>query len=223
MPRPDRVACALFDFDGVIVDSEPVGARRNVLVFQALGAPVTYEDMLELAGKYGRSEVPQIMARYGCDATFDDYLEKRREFEEAFGSIYLDPSLEVMPGAREALAALRAAGVRVGLVSTTRSCDILRALNRFGLVSAFDAVVCGDMVARRKPHPEPYLSGMSLLGATPDQTVVFDDSPTGIAAGVASGAYVFGFCGSTVEQDVSEACERLDTFASLTSWIGGLD
>lgn len=222
MSRPDRVTCALFDFDGVIVDSEPVAARRNAAVFRALGVPATYDDMLEMAGKHGPTEVPQIMARYGSTATFDDYLAKYREFERECGSIYLDPELDLMPGAREVLAALRVRGVRTGLVSTTQSVSILRALNRFGLVSSFDAVVCGDMVTRRKPDPEPYLTGMALLDAEPAATIVIDDSPTGIAAGMSSGAHVLGFCGSTVEQDVSAASERLDSFADLLPWVEGL-
>ncbi len=51
MARPEKIDCVLIDCDGVIVDSEPIGAERNVKVYHMLGVPVTYEDALTLCGK----------------------------------------------------------------------------------------------------------------------------------------------------------------------------
>ena len=220
MPRPRHIACALFDFDGVIVDSEPVGAERNVEVFASLGVKVTLEEMYGLVGKDGRRQIPETLARHGSDLGFEDYYDARDRSERERGSIYLDPRLKLMPGVRELLASLRAHGVRTGLVTTTQSRRMLEGLDRFRMISCFDAIVTGDMVTRRKPDPEPYQRAMALLDARPEQTVVFEDSPTGIAAGVASGAYTFGFGGSSVRLDTSAASEQLASFVGLDLFGG---
>lgn len=214
MPRPSHIECVLFDCDGVIVDSEPLAARRNLEIFHKLGAPVTYDDCLTLAGSSGIHDIPALFRKYGVDHTFEDFdavrLDRGRTAET-----YLDPGLRVYPGLRELLTTLRARGVKLGLVSTTKSDRILVLLNRFHLASCFDAIVTGDMVTRRKPDPEPYQKAMSLLDVAPENVVVFEDSTVGIAAGKATGAYVIGVCASEVRQDVSAADELLDSYVGF--------
>lgn len=215
MTRPARIDCVLFDCDGVLVDSEPPGARVNQRVFQSLGVPATYEDCLALAGTSG-SSIPPLAARYGVAVTLEDFVEAQRRLVEEGAlppEIYLAPEMRLMPGVRGLLGRLRACGVRCGLVSTTVSSRLLAMANRFGLASAFDVIVAGDMVERHKPDPEPYLAAMRWLGVSAERTVVVEDSPSGVAAGVASGAYVLGFSGSAeVRQDVSAADEPLASF-----------
>ena len=101
---------------------------------------------------------------------------------------------------------------RTGIVSSTRSQLILTALDRLHLVSQFDVVVCGDMVTRRKPDPEPYLRAAQLLGLAPGDCLVIEDSPAGIRAGKAAGCTVLGYTGSSIRQDVSAADLTLSDF-----------
>lgn len=215
MTRPERIDCVLFDCDGVLVDSEPSAARVNRAVFESLGVPATYEDCLALAGKSGAS-IPPVAARYGVTITLEDFVaahERLREEGTVPKEVYLAPDMRLMPGVRGLLGRLRAAGVRTGFVSTTVAPRLLAMANRFGVASAFDVIVSGDMVERHKPDPEPYLTAMRWLGVASEHAVVVEDSPSGVAAGVASGAYVLGFCGSAeVTQDVSAAHERLASF-----------
>ena len=78
-------------------------------------------------------------------------------------------------------------------------------------------VICGDMVSRRKPDPEPYREAMGRLGAAPEECIVIEDSPVGIQAGKAAGAAVIGFRGSGIHQDTSQADYQLDTFSDFFS------
>lgn len=213
MARPSHISCVLFDFDGVIVDSEPAAARRNIKIFDRLGVPVTYEDCIALAGCSGEVEIPQIFERYGSSHTLADFRDLY--LDPSIASTYADPELAVYEGLRELIGGLREQGVVTGLVSTSRSADIMRALNRFRLMGLFDVVVTGDLVSRRKPDPEPYLYAMELLGAKACETVVFEDSPTGIAAARAAGVYVMGVCVSQVKQDISGADEAVPTYVGL--------
>ncbi len=215
MQRPEKVDCVLFDCDGVLVDSEPVAAWRNVHAFEALGVPATHDDCMTLCGSDGVELVPKIAAKYGKAVTNVELKAKIAELRDEgklLRTVYLEPELELIEGVRELLCRLRAAGVKTGLVSTSLASHVLVLLNRFGLTALFDVIVTGDMVERRKPNPEPYLSAMEYLGTSPACSVVVEDSPTGIAAGVAAGAYVLGFTGSSVVQDISAAAEELASY-----------
>ncbi|MCI5949535.1 MAG: HAD family phosphatase [Coriobacteriaceae bacterium] len=218
MERPQKVDCVLFDCDGVLVDSEPVAARRNVKVFHMLDIPATYEDALTLCGCDGVAGIPAIAAKYGKEMDKERFEAKTTEARDNGilpRTIYIDPTLELNEGVRDLLVNLREKGVKCGLVSTTVAAHVLALLNRFGLVSLFDVIIAGDMVQNRKPNPEPYLTAMEILGTTPEHAVVVEDSPTGVAAGVASGAYVLGYTGSSVVQDVSAAAEVLASYAEF--------
>lgn len=217
MDRPTTIEAVLFDCDGVVSDTEPVSAEYNAQVYRALGAPVTAQDCLWLCGR-DIVDIPTVAARYGVTITPEDYINKAEEMRatgELPESPYLLPELQLMPGVCDFLSSLRAKGIKTGLVSTTRAPHILLLLNRFTLASAFDVIITGDQVAHKKPHPEPYLKAMAYLDVDPANTIVIDDSPTGIAAGVASGAYVLGFEGSEVVQDTSAAYERLTSYAEF--------
>jgi len=84
------------------------------------------------------------------------------------------------------------------------------------MTSLYDAIVCGDMVERFKPDPQPYQRAMGFLDADPARTVVFEDSPTGIASARAAGTYVIGYRGGSLSQDTSEADESIDTFEGFS-------
>ena len=216
MPRPERIDCVLFDCDGVLIDSEPIAARRNVVIFGELGIPATFDDCLTMCGQDGKTTIPAIGAKYGVEVSSEQFQAKKAECIER-GLIdkisYLNPEAATLPGIHDVLARLRAAGVLTGLVSTTVSSHILVGLDRFGLASSFDCIVTGDMVELHKPDPMPYTTAMEYLHVDPAHTVVVEDSPAGIRSGLAAGCYVLGYRGSRyVKQDVSAASEVLESY-----------
>jgi len=93
------------------------------------------------------------------------------------------------PGAVELLHAVRAAGLRTALVTSTARRLVEVALETLGREN-FDVVVCGDEVTTPKPDPEPYVTAAALLGVPIAACVAIEDSPTGLASAVASGAAV---------------------------------
>ena len=93
------------------------------------------------------------------------------------------------PGALELLTAVRAAGLPTALVTSTARRLVEVALNTLGREN-FDVVVVGDEVKAPKPDPEPYRTAAELLGVPIEDCVAIEDSPTGVASAVASGAAV---------------------------------
>ena len=97
--------------------------------------------------------------------------------------------VEWRPGAKELLAALRAEGVPLALVTATHRHLVDVALLTIG-ADNFDAVVAGDEVDRTKPHPMPYLTAARLVGATAPECVAVEDSPNGVRSARAAGCAV---------------------------------
>ena len=211
MTRPERIECVLFDFDGTLCDTEDKNIELVGEILRSMGAPVTNDDLVVLAGGDDRVTVPPILEKYGVAGTIDDYERER----DGCYRTYADGDLVLEPGARELVASLRARGVAVGLVSTTIARCIVTALDRLRALDLFDVVVCGDMVERRKPNPDPYLRALELLGVDASRAVVFEDSPTGIAAGHAAGCYVIAYDGCSLDQDLSTADEVISTYEGL--------
>jgi len=206
------IRCVLFDFDGVIADTEERNADYLAAALAHFGVRLTDADRSVLVGINDPSLLEALLKRAETPVTLEQLQAERARRGSA--ATPTDARAPPPPGGGrgEFLYALRAQGIRTGVVSSTRSQLILTALDRLHLVSQFDVVVCGDMVTRRKPDPEPYLRAAQLLGLAPDDCLVIEDSPAGIRAGKAAGCTVLGYTGSSIRQDVSAADFALSDF-----------
>lgn len=212
MARPETLGAVLFDFDGTLCDTERhnLALVREVLV--ELGVPVSDEELLSIAGGDDRVVIPPILERYGSPYDIEEY-ERRRD---GCYRTYSQASLVLEPGARELVSSLRGRGVAVALVSTTVARCVLTALDRLRALDLFDVVVTGDMVERRKPHPDPYLHALDLLGVGAGEAVAVEDSPAGIASAHAAGLHAIGYSGCSLGQDLSAADEVVDSYPGLS-------
>ncbi|MEU4422337.1 HAD family phosphatase [Actinoplanes sp. NPDC024001] len=176
----------LFDMDGTLVDSERVwGIALAELAVRAGG---TLSDSARLA------MVGSSMAR--SMQIFRDDLGQPDRPEAPDVTWLIDRVYELFadglvwrPGAAELLLAVRAAGIPTALVTSTGRRLVEVALKTIGAEN-FDAVVCGDEVEKPKPDPEPYRRAAELLGVRIERCVAIEDSPSGMASALASGAAV---------------------------------
>lgn len=213
MARPSDITAALFDFDGTLCATEEKNLELVGQILHDMGCDATEEELFSLCGGDDRVIIPPILARHGCTGSIEEYEERR----DGCYRTYAESDLELEPGARELICDLRARGVAVGLVSTTVARCILTALDRLRALDLFDVVVCGDMVSRRKPDPEPYQRALELLGVDdPARAVVFEDSDNGTASGRAAGCYVVGYASHAQMQRLEDADEIIDSFADFT-------
>ncbi|NUW41742.1 HAD family hydrolase [Nonomuraea rhodomycinica] len=176
---------ALFDMDGLLVDTEKVWLEIETAVMARLGAPWSAEHQAHLLGGSMERTVAYMLEVSGADvppATLWQWM-----VDGMVGA--LAEGVQVMPGAAELLDGLRAEGVPVALVTSSLK-DIADAVLKAVGRDRFDAVVTADDVTRTKPDPEPYLTAARLLGVSPVRCVVLEDSPTGVAAATAAGCAV---------------------------------
>jgi HAD superfamily hydrolase (TIGR01509 family) len=195
-------AAALFDNDGLTLDTETAWTRAEAALFARYGQTFTMDHKRELLGTAPAVSAAKLERMLGQPGpTLSDELY-------ALAIEEVGKTAEPMPGAVALLAALAQAGVPVGLVSNARRQFVEPALRAAGLHDAFAVVVTVDDVARPKPAPDAYLAAAVALGAEPAACAVLEDSPTGLAAGRAAGALTIGIpslSGVVLEADVIAA------------------
>jgi HAD superfamily hydrolase (TIGR01509 family) len=211
MSRPTDIACALFDFDGTLADTERYSMRILSTICRRFGVEPTIDDLGSIASSSGDKTIPALFERYGLTVSAEEFFAQWPDNSD----VYYELPLDVAPGAEELLGRLGSRGVRLCVVSTTEADRLEAALRRTGLRDYFDDVVGWEATERHKPEPDPYLEGMRRMGATAPYAVVFEDSPSGVRAARAAGAYVFGCHCLSTKFDVSRADELIDTFEGL--------
>ncbi|WP_353809922.1 HAD family hydrolase [Agromyces sp. SYSU T00194] len=180
-------AAVLWDMDGTLVDTEPYWIRAETELVESFGGTWTQEDALALVGS-GLWPSARILQGYGVDLPEDRIVHG---LTDQVRGLLASEGVPWQPGARELLQALRERGIRTALVTMSiRSMadDVVAAMG----FPAFDAIVTGDAVTHAKPHPEPYLRAAELLGVAIEDCLAVEDSPTGLAAAMASGAVTMG-------------------------------
>lgn len=169
-----------FDFDGVLIDSEPVhwDCWRQVLL--PLGFTLEWEFYRDHCIGIDDREMLRMMAGDRWPELFAEWPKKKQLFRARM--IDAPPFPPALPGMLDALTAQR---YRMAVVSSSSREEIEPLMERAGIRGYFDTVVGGGDVKLQKPHPEPYLLAATRLGV--QRAVVLEDSQAGQAAGRAAG------------------------------------
>jgi HAD superfamily hydrolase (TIGR01509 family) len=172
----------LFDMDGLLVDSEPIWFEVESSVMSRLGGSWDESDQAALVGGSLQRSLDYLLAKASRPVSRDVVAGWMVDgMVELLGT----RPLRVMPGARELLSEVAAAGVPYGLVTSSERPVMEAVLGRLSV--SFPITVCGDDVSNSKPDPEPYLLAAAKLGADPRRCVALEDSPNGVAAAEAAG------------------------------------
>ncbi|MFC4373866.1 HAD family hydrolase [Nocardia halotolerans] len=171
--------------DGTLLDSEKLWDVAVRELARAHGRELPDEVRHALIGAAGADALPMLFAGIGVTTTARVIAEAARFLDDRVAELMLGP-IPWRPGAEEALAMVRAAGLPSALVTNTK-----RSLAEYGLDTLgrdfFDLSVCGDEVARGKPAPDIYRRAAELLGVDPADCVAIEDSPTGALAAQGAG------------------------------------
>ena len=179
--RADGLDAVLWDMDGTLVDTEPYWMEAEHALVAAYGGVWTTADAHALVGNPLLVSAARLRER-GVDLPAGEIVEALQQHVVA----RVGQQLPWRPGARELLAQLVELRVRCALVTMSWT-PLAHAVLAHVPTGTFDAVVTGDQVTDGKPHPEPYLRAMELLGTTPSRCVAIEDSATGLASAEAAG------------------------------------
>ena len=225
----------VFDFDGVIVDSEPLHYRAFVRVAKSLGFEMSWEQYLNefvgyddrdafrviLTSVYGSVIPPDILAR----------LPKLIEDKAHAFELEVNQGIEAIPGSMELITEL-AGNMPIAISSGATQFDIRIILAKLGLDNVFDVTVTADDVAHSKPDPESYAKAVRLLAQkfpdqniTPQTALAIEDTAAGTCSSRSAGLQVLGLTttgSAALLCDAARVIPNLQgiTLSRLHKWFG---
>jgi sugar-phosphatase len=180
----NRLRAAVFDMDGLLVDSEPLWQQAEIEVFAAVGLGLDREDCWRTKGRRVDDTVAYWFSRRPWTGPPPAEIERRlvRRVEAL-----LRAAAVAKAGARHAVDFFRSRGFALGLASSSAPVLIDAVLERLGMRGDFSVTHSAVLEAEGKPHPAVYLSTLARLGVAPAQALALEDSSHGIAAAKAAG------------------------------------
>jgi len=193
---------AIFDMDGVLVDSEKFIAKAAQMMFAERGLKVQVEDFEPFVGMGENRYIGGVAEKYHHAG---DIVElKRRTYD-----IYLEiikGKLRPLPGVFEFVQQCRERGWKLAVASSADMRKVKGNLDEIGLgFDRFDAVISGEDVEHKKPAPDIFLLAAGQIGVKPSQCLVIEDAPSGVKAAKAAGAMCLGITSSFSKEELAGA------------------
>jgi HAD superfamily hydrolase (TIGR01509 family) len=209
---PAMIRAIVFDFDGLMCDTETPEYRAWCEVFESHGSDLSLEVWGALIGKPNSGFDPCTHLETAIGRAIDR-IEVRRTQRAKFAEHAR--GLPLLPGVERIIAEAVELGVKVGLASSSSHDWVDSHLARTGVLDHFDALICREDTAEHKPHPAPYLKAAAALGVQPREAIAFEDSPHGLAAAKAAGMFTVAVPNPlTARLDTSAAHLRLESLAA---------
>ena len=179
----------IFDLDGVLTDTAEYHYRGWKRLAEGYGIPFTREDNEALRGIPRRESLLLILkGRKYSEEQILEMMERKNNYYLEF--IKEITPRDLLPGARELLEEIRAAGLKSALGSASKNAQ--EVVERLGIANLLDAIADGHSVERQKPAPDLFLHAAAQLELNPSECVVIEDAAAGIEAARAGGFHSIG-------------------------------
>jgi HAD superfamily hydrolase (TIGR01509 family) len=188
VPNADDPCLAIFDHDGVLVDSLEFHQCAWAELGRRTGLPLTPEF---IHATFGMTN-PSIFRKLLGDAIEDSEIARLGELKEVCYRDEARGKIVLMPGVAELLDALSASGVLLAIGSSGVRANLELTVESCGLAGRFAAIASLEDIHRGKPDPEVFLVAARKAGVAPARCAVFEDAPVGIQAAKAAGMYAVG-------------------------------
>ncbi len=207
------IRALVFDFDGLILDTEEPVYRSWLEVYQAHGEELPFEKWVQIIGSTTAGFHPQYhleerLGRPLPQEVLDRRIGRRTELVLANA---------LLPGVVQHLDAARELGLKLGVASSSTADWVRGHLARLGILDRFECLRCRDHVPNAKPDPDLYLAVLECLGVRPQDAVAIEDSPHGVTAAKRAGMRCVAVPNSiTAKLDLTHADVTLTSLADLT-------
>lgn len=201
MPSSNGALLAIFDHDGVLVDSLELHQNAWTEYGRRSGLPITPEFIHQTFGMTN----PSILRLLSGAAMSEDEIARHSAHKEACYREIAAGKIALMDGVREVLDTLTAHGVRLAIGSSGERANLELTVRECGLEGRFAAIVALEDITRGKPDPQVFLVASARSGVEPARSIVFEDAPVGIQGAKAAGMYAVGLTTSHPAQALRDA------------------
>lgn len=207
------IRALVFDFDGLILDTEEPVYRSWLEVYQAHGEDLPFDRWVQIvgsttAGFHPQHHLEERLGRSLPDEVLAHRVTRRTEMVLA---------QDLLPGVVQRLEEAKSMGLKVGLASSSTSDWVRGHLARLGILDHFACIRCRDQVANAKPEPDLYLAVLECLGVPASEAIAIEDSPNGVLAAKRAGLRCVAVPNSiTASLDLGQADVRLGSLAEVT-------
>lgn len=182
-----RFSAAIFDMDGLLIDSEPLWQEAEISCFEPLGVPITRDLCRATAGKRLDEVLALWYRRFAWEGP--DPAEMHQRIMAEVTRLMLARG-QALPGVHEVMDKLRSAGLKLAIASSSPPELIAAVVDKLALADYLELTHSGTHEARGKPDPAVFLSTATRLAIEPENCLVFEDAPAGVLAGRRAGMYV---------------------------------
>lgn len=221
MTESTKVSHVIFDMDGVLLDTEPFYTQASAVICDRYGCTFTMAHKSQMLGRPNRDAAAYLVDALGLPLTADAFLQER---DAVLDALFLDTA--PMPGAVELTDHLHARSVPHAVGSSSSRRTFALKSRRFEKwFGRFDTVVLGDdpEVRAGKPAPDIFLVAAKRMGARPEQCLVIEDSPAGIAAARAAGMAVVAVADAKLDPALFTAADAvIPSLAEFEPEVWGL-
>ena len=217
-PQLPQLKLAIFDCDGVLVDSEPLTSRAMQRVLARYNLRLELDEIQARFHGVSNNQIHDtVLTHWGVQLP-DDIVSL---FEEG-ARIAVEDGLRAIPGVADAVRAVAASGMAVCVGSNGSPDAIAQRLKLTGLYDWFEGrMFSAAMVAHGKPYPDVFLHAAETMGFPPSECVVIEDSDAGVQAALAAGMRVLAYVASpTSDIADSRGVERFTDMALLPALLG---
>ncbi|MBA2849666.1 HAD family phosphatase [Thermosulfuriphilus ammonigenes] len=193
----------IFDMDGVVVDSMPYHVRAWKEAFAEFGLNIPEKLLYLHEGAIELSSARRLFAHQGVEPTETWFMKVLSRQQEIFARKFRH-LVRPYPEVPDLLRELQKEGRRLALV-TSSHLRVLEEILPLSLRDIFDFILTGDMVTRRKPHPEPYLRALEFLKAQKEMAAAVENAPAGIQSAKAAGLTCLGLTTTLEPEHLSAA------------------
>lgn len=211
----DDIKAVIFDMDGVVINSEPLGQRANTELFSQLSIEVPESVYRTFVGTAPYNNMQKLKQLYDIPLAFADLVALRSEIY--FGLFDTAEDLQLMPGFLDLIDRLKANGIIAILATSSYREKIAKVFAKFPeLHGCFVDVVSGEDFEFTKPDPSIFIEAVKRTGVDKSKCIIIEDSTNGIQAAKAAGVYCIAYkTEHGVPQDMTDANRIITDFGEL--------
>ncbi|QJD82640.1 HAD family hydrolase [Cohnella herbarum] len=198
----------IFDMDGVIIDSEPIHFEVDILTMRHYRTEISKEQLERFVGMTNPEMWTILIEEYKLSQSVAEIIDYQLSTKI---KILKESPIAPIDGIVDLLRELKQLNVPIGLASSSPRLFIAEVLSKFQIEHYFSSIVSGEEVENGKPAPDVFLEAAKLLGVSPSDCVVIEDSRNGIRAAKAAGMKCIGYVNENSGNQDLTAADRVVT------------